>query len=572
MKKLLAVILAVFAARGALAGPVEEVRAGSGVRFLSARALFEGTTFSTGSWVLPKLPGTLDLWVPLATVGLAHPQVVHLVGHQSGTTLTWTFDETLAPDLVSGSTHIQRVWGQIVAQAQLIPGATPCAGASCAADVQLTPGPGSSIQVSGCADTFVGCWGFSKSISVAGFLALAGLPRPQLTSLVVDLPASGCSSAGEVHAPGTVQIAAPAPASGAVVTVWSTDPVGVQVASVTIAAGHQTGSFTARVAPNYVGSARVTAAAGGFSQSVLINRHGCALLAFPFQIVEVPTSVLRPSRLLGDGVMLGTSAEGAMLFNARTGEKQSLSSLLGLPDAQVVDSSPWGALLGTAKGGTLTWTAHLRDPVPRLTEGVVPLTINPSGLSVVTNTKTGALAWLDDFGVVDAPEFEGLAVTRARGNSGGVYALTLGKGKETLPARLTPQGLTYLSDLPGEAVDVLDTGAVYGHGVSPEGKQQAFVADLEKTFTWLPLPSGCSSARVVDANEAGWVVGTAICEAGRSTPWLADPLGKVQRLDQLVKAPQAVLREALALGEDNTVLVRADGAKGESLYFFLQAQ
>jgi hypothetical protein len=67
LKTLLA--LALCGAGAAHADAIDDLTAGNGVRFLSARGRLEDVSFTAGEWLLPKPPGTLNITVPLSHFG-----------------------------------------------------------------------------------------------------------------------------------------------------------------------------------------------------------------------------------------------------------------------------------------------------------------------------------------------------------------------------------------------------------------------------------------------------------------------------------------------------------------------
>ncbi|MBN1204577.1 MAG: hypothetical protein JXB05_06600 [Myxococcaceae bacterium] len=573
-RKLTYCLLAVLtAATAAHADAIDDVRRGTNLRFIHAQARLDGETFTAGEWLIPKPAGTLDITVPLSHLGISHPDSVRLTGARSGSTIIWTFNQSLSPTLISGSTHIERLSGQIVAQALLVPGtATPtCGGVACAYDVLLIPGPGSKIFVEGCQYVWPACWGFSKEVEVRTFRAFGGLPRPLLASVSLDLPGSRCASSSTTYAGGVVTLESMAPAGGATVDLRSTDPSHVQVRPVIVPEGRRSARFTVAISPSWTGSAQIVASAGGAIGMALVDRHAC-YITIPPSVLRLLLMQGRPFGLLADGRVLFRGKAGDALYDPKSQESVDLSSLLKLSDPTVVAYTPGGELLGNAKQGdspvAFLWNMHQEEA--RAYKDVEPVGINPLGLALARDlTAPGEWRALDETGARPLPKLQSLMLSRAAGNSAGQFAVGLLSDQKPMPALVYEDSVSVLSQFEGEAVDTIASGMVVGHARNAQGQMQPFRWEPKKGLVWQPLPSGCSSATVKDLNEAGWFTGTADCGKSGPVPYLTDNVGKVIRIDQVAQEKGVTFVEALALSDTNTVLLRGLTSDGADVYYLL---
>ncbi|MBL8909215.1 MAG: hypothetical protein JNM17_00790 [Archangium sp.] len=540
----------------AFAGALDDLRAGSGVDFLTANARFGDSGFAAGAWSVAKAPGSLNLTARLSDFGLPQTDLVTLTGAASGDVVTWSFDHHLSSPVSVADVRVTRVWGQFVARAAMMSGSVPCGGSACARNVRLVPVPGSAVHLGGYRDWGLFTPGWSADVEVVTFSALAGLPRPVFESISLPLPASRCASSERVRLEGSVTLQTPAPSTGASVTVSSTHPA-VWARDVRVVAGSRTARFSVTLAAGFTGSARVVASAGGASGSVLIDRVACFTFPWPNSVV-FPPLLGTPRALLPSGALVLATATSDVILEGQTLLEPAKSSVLKNPR---VASIAGGELLLGSSDGAQVWNATVG--VGPVAPGVQPLAVLPGGVALVRDGK-GALAQLDGVGLRALPALAGVEVTSVHANALGELAAGLVSGQQVVPALLTFEGVKVLSTLPGEAMAVLADGTVFGHA----GGKAFRKARAATQLSYLPLPQGCSSARVSVVNESGWVAGDAQC-SGKTMAWLASPQGLVKRVDQLVTVKGVEPREVLGLSELNTVLVRGVNAQGASVFFLV---
>ncbi len=572
-RSLLSTLLLVgaIAAPPALADAVDDVRRGQGLYFREAQVRVRGEVYGAGEYLMPKPAGTLDVNVPLASLGLDHPAILRLHGARgAGGTIVWTFDQVLAPEFVSGQAHLQRISGQLIAQTRLIPGAsTPtCSGAGCAWNVMLTPVAGSEIRISGCFQ-HLWCEGFTETVELLHFRALAGLPRPRLTDFRLELPLSSCAAEERVHGAGVVTVATPAPTGGAVVDLYSTDPAFVRVLPTRVPAGEHSARVSVRIEPGWSGTANVVAASGGEVRTLRLDRPPCLVLQFP-KLLQKLAIVNRPFGLLADGRVLERALEGDRLLDPKTMKSESLGALLGLDSVRVTAHTESGELAGLAKTkeGEVGFLHRLGLDRPQLFPKVRPLAVTPLGLGVGEDLSDQArrLVFLGRFGTFGEKVLDGVTLDAAAGSSAGAFAGAVHLDKRQLPATVNLQGTKVLAELDGRLVDVIATGEAAGHARNEQGVTLPFRWSAQKGLQWLALPEKCTAGAPVALNESGWIAGHASCGQELQVPFLTRPDGQSWRLDALVPPPDGRWAEVVALSDTNSLLARAVTKSGDAWF------
>jgi hypothetical protein len=566
-------LLSCLLSMAAFAGPVDDVIAGNGVQFFSATVSYDGTPFAAGAWAVPKAPGSLDLVARVSDFGLPGTDVLVLHGSRSGDVITWTFDHHLSREFVVGQVgpitevRVTRVHGQIVARATAMSGVLPCSGLGCARNVGLLQAPGSAIHLAGYEFWFGGVYtpGWNADVTLENFTALAGVPRPVLERMTLAQPASRCASTERVRMEGVVTVRTAAPSLGANVTMRSTHP-SVYVGAARIAPGARSARFTVTLLPGFSSSARITAAAGGVSDSVLVDRVTCFSLNWPKSVL-LQQLIGTPHALTPAGLIVASTAFGDTLTDPSTKTTIDLGKETNLASPKVVTISGNELLLRAAQSDEVVVWNRAVGAGPKIPK-VDPVALTATGTALVRDSK-GALAQVDAFGLRSLPGLAGLEVTSGHANALGEIAVGLVSGKQTLPAVLTWEGVTKLGTLEGEAVAVLANGTVFGHsGGRAFSCDRSCVAKGGTSMKWLALPKNCSSASLAAANESGWTAGNAQC-GGKSGAWLADPSGTVKRIEDLA-VPQGIApREVLGLSDGNVVLVRGVDAQNASIYFLV---
>lgn len=555
------------------ADEVDDVIAGDGVRFLGEQVSMDGHAYTAGDWALPKAAGSLDLDVPFTRFGIPYGGTLHASGSRSGNTITWTIDQWLSPDYASGDTHFQHLWGTVVARASYLLGSADihCSGLSCAYGVLLRPAPGSSLNVHGYQWVWPGIEaGFDKTIAVSDFTGVAGLPRPVLSSLSFDLLPGRCASSDYVVLPGWVNLATPAPSSGARVQMWTTDAAQLATTAPWVAPGETSARFHVVISPGWASSAQISAAAGGVTLSQLVSSSSCYFLKLPYKALLVNT-VARPIALADDGSILLRYA-GHDTRRAPDGSETNLDKLLGTSGSKVLGWNHTGDWVGTAtlSNGAVGFRYHPKDSTQLVMPKVSPLAVTPLGAVLASDSYASAWYLVDRSGPVEQKYLSGASLTNAVANGRGQIAASIVGKSGTEPVLLSGGSMKTLGLSEGTAVGITPQGVIYGHGKNPQGVLQAFSWSAASGLVWLPPPSGClGDVTVSDVNDSGWLVGTAKCGAAVRA-YILEPGGSASFFDKLVgQATSATFDTAIALNDLNQALVQGKSKSGATVTYLV---
>jgi hypothetical protein len=559
-------------AASARASAVDDVALGTDVRLTSVVLRVEGKAYALTDRLVSKPSGTLDLTVPLSAFGIAHGDSVRLTGSRSGSQLRWAFDHRLSSDYVMGTVHLQRVRGTLVLESTRIPGSTPCSGSSCARNVRLRVAPGTGVEAMGW--NVVPFFGdFTRAVEVVTFSAAAGVPQPVLQSVSLDLPSSRCATSSWTVAPGVVTLALPAPSTGAVVAMRSTDPSAVWVSSARVRGGERSARFTVLIRSGFASTVQIVAVAGGVTRMALVDRVSCPSPAFPPTKARSLVLSGTPVGWLLDKRVVVHRTMGDVLVEPLNGKETPLASLVaGAPHPRVLAVKGRELVLRPSGNATEAWVVNLLGPRSEKLPLVTPLALAPSGVSLAVDAQ-GTLGVLDaPSGFHPSPTLAQVSVVNASANSAGDFAVGLVDGNSVVPAVVNFDQVIKLGTRRGEATAILESGQVFGHQLDAQQQPRAFscdatcVAGAGKTLKVWPLPRGCTSATVTHAAESGWIAGVATC-TGKALPWLGGPTGQVWRLDDLLVIPGADLREVVALSDDGELLLRAVSSQTNTYFW-----
>ena len=259
-------LLAVLAAgRTARADAVGDFQAGGVLAVASATVDFGGgPKTSPGSGGIRKQAGTLDLVLQGADLGVDLPITLHLRGTVlRDRQIAYRIDETFAPALdLGGGTTLARLSGNLYLRAAPLPGtATHDVG-----NVALRLAGRSAL-------TAEGTWG-RLEIAIGQLELLGGVAQPPLAAFVDRSGATICSDRVATTHAFEVSLSGAALANGAVVELASPFGAGVHLPGGTVVRpGQRTASVAARIEPNFVGTVRLAAAAGGSVQALAVVVH-----------------------------------------------------------------------------------------------------------------------------------------------------------------------------------------------------------------------------------------------------------------------------------------------------------
>lgn len=264
--KRLSPFLALLATAGAAhATPVDDFKTGTAVLVESATVdVGNGPRTTSGSGLITKQGGTFMFALRAADLGVELPITIHLRG--SVTTGGWIqldVDNAYSPPIDLGGGHrLSRVTGRLTMRALPRDGSERHE----VGNVRLQLAAASSLVAHG-------DWG-SVTIAINKLQLLGGVPQPPLTSFANPSTALICSSGVPTYHTLAVGLIDVATASGASVELDSPQGAGVRVPNaIVVRPGYRTASVRARIEPNFVGTVRLTASAGGIARSLDVTVH-----------------------------------------------------------------------------------------------------------------------------------------------------------------------------------------------------------------------------------------------------------------------------------------------------------
>lgn len=260
---------ACLATSSALASPIDDFRASSEIYLEAAKVVVRDDSFFEGGQSAAKTPGTLDLVVDGAALSLGTSALIPLTATVlDDARIRYTFDTSFAsPISVGTDVTVKRVRGELVVRVDGLHGsrATACLSGACTHSVSLTS-ESASLTISGKGRLWKSpiTKDFEETITDLTLLAWSGLPRPQLASAVVTIPADGpCPVSATRTYWGEARLATPAPAHGARVDVTGADPGVLTSTSYMVAPGESSVAFPLRFGPADGGMYALRIASGG---------------------------------------------------------------------------------------------------------------------------------------------------------------------------------------------------------------------------------------------------------------------------------------------------------------------
>ncbi len=252
---LVTILLATATASRARADVLSDFRAGSAVQLGSVAVdLGDGARTSSGSRALRKAPGSLDLTLAAADLGVALPITLHLRGAVLGDGhVEYTISQVFTPAVdLGGGQGLKQVTGRLVMHASPLPGLT----VQDVGNARLRLVEPGRIVATGTFGTI--------AIAVDRLDLVGGVPQPPLAGLRDPSRTTICSDRVRTTRVLEVTLTGAARASGAAVQLISADRAGVHVpAFIVVRPGQRSARVTTHISPGYVGTVRVTAAVGG---------------------------------------------------------------------------------------------------------------------------------------------------------------------------------------------------------------------------------------------------------------------------------------------------------------------
>lgn len=256
-------VFVLLAGGAAHADPVADFQAGAAVRLERATVdLGNGPRSSSGSDVIGRRAGALDLTLEAAHLGVDLPIALHLRGTAlGGGVIEYAVDEAYAPavELGAGQT-LAGVTGHLYLRAVPLGGGE----AHEVGNVRLRIARASALVAHG-------SFG-SLTIPVTELDVQGGIPQPPLHAF--DAGATICAARTATDHVLTVALIGDATASGAWVALRGPRGAAVRMpAAVLVRAGARTAAVPVRVDAGYSGTVRLTASAGGVRRALDLVVH-----------------------------------------------------------------------------------------------------------------------------------------------------------------------------------------------------------------------------------------------------------------------------------------------------------
>lgn len=256
-------LLVVATAATAEADAVADFRAGRAVAVDAATVdLGNGPRSSTGTAALVKTTGSLDVTLAAADLGIALPITLRLRGSTpSPGRIEFTINQAFSPAVdLGGGQALKQITGRLVLSA--------------------SPQPGGFAQTIGNARLRLAAPGRLTATGTFGTMAIAveqlelvgGIRQPAFTGFRDPSRTTICSDRVRTSRTLEVGLASNALGTGAAVELHSANRAGVAVPSaVVVRPGRRTGTVTVQIAPNFVGTVRLTASAGAVVRSLALT-------------------------------------------------------------------------------------------------------------------------------------------------------------------------------------------------------------------------------------------------------------------------------------------------------------
>jgi hypothetical protein len=261
----LSFLLLAAAANTAHADAVTDFKTGAAVKISTATVdLGDGPRSSSGSSVLAKRAGTLDFDLQASDLGAKVPIRVHLRGTAgSAGRIDYSIDQTFSPRVDLGGGHwLASVTGRLSMLALPLPGRTK----QDVGDVRLAiAGPSSLVAYTD----------FGKiTIAITKLDVLGGVVQPPLDTFADPNRTLVCSDKVATTRLLAVSLSSVARGTGAAVELKGPRDAGVRVPSgVVVHTGSRSTTLHAHIEPNFVGTVRLTATAGGIARSLDVVVH-----------------------------------------------------------------------------------------------------------------------------------------------------------------------------------------------------------------------------------------------------------------------------------------------------------
>ena len=256
-------VLLLAAARTGHADAAKDFSTGSSVVVDVGTVVIGSPRTSSGSRVLAKARDSLDFTLRAEDIGLKLPVTIHFRGRSlGGGWVEYEIDDRYEKPIDLGKGHyLSRIAGHVYMRAHAIRGRE-----------KQTLG-NTRLAIAGTSYvTAYGDWG-EYSVPITRLALRGGVPQPALQKLALG-GGLVCSGKETTHYPFAISLAGEATASGAYVELTVPRGAGLHLPpGIVILPGKQSALVDAYIQPEYVGTAHVTAAAGGVVQSLDVVVH-----------------------------------------------------------------------------------------------------------------------------------------------------------------------------------------------------------------------------------------------------------------------------------------------------------
>ncbi|HVV84881.1 MAG TPA: hypothetical protein VHE35_17575 [Kofleriaceae bacterium] len=246
------------------ADPLTDFEDGTVAQVTVATVDTGGSRSASGGRLIEKHAGTADFDLAAADLGVDLPITLHLHGHEGhGGRIDYEIDEELREPVYLDRDHaLTRITGRLSMRALPLPGTERAE----VGNVYLAIDDRSVIVATG-------SWG-SLEIPVTKLAVKGGILQPPLDRFDDRSETLICSGREATLHTFAVSLAGGARGHGALVQFHNEPGAGVLLpAGIVVAAGSSTTTITARIAPDFVGRARLTAAAGGVERAIDLEIH-----------------------------------------------------------------------------------------------------------------------------------------------------------------------------------------------------------------------------------------------------------------------------------------------------------
>ncbi|WP_224243484.1 hypothetical protein [Hyalangium gracile] len=571
-------------AHAAWAGVVADVQAGQNLFLNNLVVELDGEQYSALGYDIPKPAGNLALDVRLSDFGVNDNQLIHATASVNGDYITWTFNKTFNPPVdIDGTNSLERAYGQLVVKAQPLSGFQQalCSVNPCSRNATLYVAAGTHVTVEGSGMLGIG---WTRQVTVKQLRALAGIPRPNLSSL---------GAPSEVYAKTTNQlltigagVSSVAPLGGTKVSLTSSAPGYLQLPpNVVIPQGKSMATVTATLKPNFTGYITVKAATNGAVMQRIIHvspdsesegkRHPWDKILYVPDILAGCIRCTRYIDLTEGRLGIAQVSEKAVYFTPT--KLVDLKQHFGAASVSPVSLSTTGWMTGTLttqSGATQAFKANFEalDTQAVMLGSFSPVAINAHGMVLGNRltTERGMVAAMHDGSrltdlPIDATWSQALAMSEAghvvgvKGTSSSKQGFAFREGRVVeLPAMAT--GATTVP------VSVNQFGVMAGHSEDVEGLRTAVRIDASRNVQRLGELSGYPRSWATSINDLGWIVGTA--SNGRtSVGFLWTPKDGLIDLNRLADPREGlVVTEALKVTNDKQIVIKGTVDGKEELF------